>query len=150
MDKQASLMHIKKLGNNISCADYVAIIPCFFIGKLLRFRCIVMNLPNEIQYPYLFCFYKGINFIKFAESLKKLLHIGLYWENSLLHTKGLYSKLTTSWDFIPEDIDLMINLDILKRKKQELKKIYETRKNQIKLICLNNHSKYISKNLFLL
>lgn len=144
MHKQIKIRHINHLNDKISAVDYL-LIPVYFLAfKLFCFKNVVMSLPYEIQYPYLFCFNEGLSFIYFVEKLKKLFQIGLYWESSLSDkVNKIYPNLSPSWNLVPEDINLIINLDILNKKKKDLQKIIAERGKQIKFICFNNHQKYI-------
>lgn len=151
MHKQVKIMHIDTPNDGVSVMDYLLLPFYFFATKLFHFQSIAINLPCEIQYPYLFSFGKGLDFINFVEKLKKLFHICLYWENSSSdRIKKTYPNITTSWSLVPDNIDLIINMDILKRKRKELKKILDEKGAQIKFICFDNHQKYICKNSFTL
>lgn len=127
-----------------SFLNYPLLVLDIFLAKLAFSKGLILNLPLEVQYPYLFYkFWEGEEFIKFAERLKKFFMIDLYWENSysrLLEKFGLKS-FSISWVSVPKDISLSLNLANLKKTlktsqkaKKELENLLQARKKQIRLV----------------
>ncbi len=129
--------------NPISFIDYLKLILFLFFAKLRGYQGVILDLPLEVQYPYLFYqLWKGEELISFAEKLRKLLTLELYWSNawSPQLNKFKLSSFPISWDFIPTDINLAVDIRSLKKTSNHtgIKKIFDKivaqKKHQIKAI----------------
>jgi len=127
--------------NKIGILDYLCLFVCCLWIKVTSKRQLVLNLPCEVQYPYIYSNWgNGYMFINFAEGLGKLIHLKLYWTNCLPKeinsvAKGEDpSRLTVSWDFIPKNINLLINSKIIKRGGEKAKQFLQLREGSVKFV----------------
>jgi len=127
--------------NRISVFDYLWLFVNFIKAAITSKRSIAVNLPCEIQYPYLYFHWEnGTRFINFAERLKHFFHLKLYWTNCLPKeinsvAKGEDpSRLTVSWDFIPKNINLLINSKIIKRGGEKAKQFLQLREGGVRFV----------------
>lgn len=129
----------------ISFADYLFLIPHLLIARLFLYQTVIYNIPLEIQFPYLYSnLGKGLIFINVVEFFKRIFFLNIYWENSLpVHLKKNIRDLCTMWDFIPDNIDLSINVSTLCRESplylknsNEIKTIFNSHKRRIRLVRL--------------
>ena len=125
----------------ITIFHYPWLIWLFVIAALSLKTKVVLNLPVEVQYPYLYYHWdRGLNFISYAENLKKLFNLKLYWTNCLpkqitFASRGEdLSRLTVSWDFIPKNINLLINSKIIKRGGEKAKQFLQLREGSVKFV----------------
>jgi len=122
--------------NKIGILDYLYLFVSCLWMKVAGKRQLTLNLPCEIQYPYIF-FNRdnGYTFIKFAEDLGKLTHLKLYWTNCPLDKRIENGAcLTVSWDYIPKNINLLINSKLIKKGKNRVKKLLQFRQGMIRFI----------------
>ena len=123
--------------NKIGILDYFCLFVCCLWIKVTSKRQLVLNLPCEVQYPYIYSNWgNGYMFIKFAEGLGKLICLKLYWTNCLPCTTkdNTISYLSVSWDFIPKNINLLINSKIIKRGKNKIKKLLSLHGQQVRFV----------------
>ncbi len=121
----------------ITIFHYPWLIWLFVIAALSLKTKVVLNLPVEVQYPYLYHHWdRGLNFISYAENLKKLFNLKLYWTNCLpCATKdSTTSYLSVSWDFIPKNINLLINSKIIRRGKEKAKQFLQLRGGGVRFV----------------
>lgn len=126
-----------QLKRRISIFDYFRLFIIFAISGLTLKSVVIINLPRDIQYPYLFFDRgRGANFINFAEKLKKLFRLKLYWTNSPVNTfkKDVTSHLTISWDFIPKKINLIVNLKITRERKEKILKLLQPQLKRVNFV----------------
>jgi len=146
LDKTVSL---NRPNNLLGPLDYIFLVFAFILARIIMTKMVIINLPLETQYPYLFNqFWKGDDFIKFAEKLKKIFNLKVFWQNSrpeMLNKFGI-SNLSITWNYLPKNIDLMINTDNLKKNfarsystRKELEKISHEFGKQIKIIFPSNN-----------
>ena len=138
MPNNMRILHIDRPHHNVCAIDYVLVPLMLCFSRLLFYQKTIINIPYEIQYPYLYVYGKGLRFISYVEQIRKLLHMPLYWENTTTKVVSFHPPLTASWGLIPKDIDLVVNVDYLKRRKNELRRFYNLKKDQIKYIWENN------------
>jgi len=149
---QEKISRVNRPSGLINLIDYIVLVFHLFLAKVFGYRTVVINLPFETQYPYLFYqFWKGQEFINFAEKLKKVFGLSLYWQNSYsaILEKYQLKNSSISWDSVPNQIDLMIDIPSLKKtsKKQPriktaFDKIVNLKGEQIKAV-INNQEKII-------
>ncbi len=123
--------------NTVSIFDYIWLFVDFFRAAITSKPALAINLPCELQYPYLFSHWEnGTRFINFAERLKHFFHLKLYWTNCLpCSTKNnTNSYLSVSWDFIPKNINLLINSKIIKRGKNKIIKLLSLHGQQVRFV----------------
>lgn len=122
-------------GTRTSFLSYLQLIVSFVRASFTS-KIIVLSLPAEVQYPYLFFHWeKGLAFINFAEELRRIFRCQLYWTNCLPKTKDEKSiqNLTISWDFVPKNIHLLINSKIIGKSKKKIKELLMQRPKLIHL-----------------
>lgn len=110
----------------ISLQDYLLATRDVFVAKLLNAKTLNFHLPYEIQFESFRNLKKGERFIKYVNTLAKIVHIPLYWENTSILD-------TTKWEiienckYLPSDQKLTVDIGHLilgsKNKAEALKRI---------------------------
>jgi len=129
-----SVIHLK---NKISIFDYLRLFIIFSISSITLKSTVVIELPRDIQYPYLFYDRgRGTNFVNFAEKLRRFFQLNIYWTNSTPDTfmKNITAHLTISWDFIPKNINLLINLKIIRERRKKIIKLLKSQLRRVNFI----------------
>jgi|SRR3989344_3804737 len=152
----------------IDWRDYVLLFKNILQAKIQNVRSLNVHLPFEVQHPTQYeDVQRGLRYIHFGETLKKLFDIKLYWENAPAQNYGTWDLKNgqTQWQYIPQTIHLcldtghvMLGAKSIQEARKRISTILKERGKQIRHLHIHENDlqhdthnpigKVITKKLF--